>query len=133
VQRAAFLDFLLLLRAIKSLTELHLDDSSLFAFNALSLVPMLQVHFHTLAGGPTYMFSRLLNIVSSEYQKCLFFARGETAKALFLAPFRYKMLFKMVWLHPTHAPCVGLEATLRKKTLPFESVSERPGMTLVSD
>jgi hypothetical protein len=76
---------LLLLRAIKSLTELHLDDSSLFAFNALSLLPKLQVHFHTLAGGSRYMFSRLLNIVSSEYQKCLFFARGETAKALFLA------------------------------------------------
>jgi hypothetical protein len=43
------------------------------------------------------------------------------------------MLFQMVWLHPTHAPWVGQEATLRKKTLPFERVIERPGMTLVSD
>jgi hypothetical protein len=73
-----------LLRAInKSLTELHLDDSSLFAFNALSLVPMLQVHFHTLAGGPTYMFSRLLNIVSLSIKKCLFFLRGERLRKRF--------------------------------------------------
>jgi hypothetical protein len=77
-----------LLRAIKSLTELHLDDSSLFAFNALSLVPMLQVHFHTLAGGPTYTFTGLLNIVSSEYQKCLFLG-GERLRKRFSSASRH--------------------------------------------